>query len=63
MNSRASLREKKIQFFNPGGVGNTSANIFGLPFSVEESEVVVLPVPWDVTVSSGEGTSAGPMNV
>ncbi|MFP4288780.1 MAG: agmatinase family protein [Bacteroidales bacterium] len=63
MNSRASLREEKIQNFNPDGVGNTSANIFGLPFSVEESEVVVIPVPWDVTVSSGEGTSAGPMNV
>ncbi len=63
MTLRASLRNQKIKNFDPNGVGNTSANIFGLPFSVEESEVVIIPVPWDVTVSSGEGTSAGPMNV
>jgi len=63
MKLRASLREKKIENFDPGGVGNTSANIFGLPFSVEESEVVIIPVPWDVTVSGGQGTADGPMNI
>jgi agmatinase len=56
-------KQNKISKFNPDGVGITSANIFGLPFTVEESDVVVIPVPWDVTVSSGEGTAQGPMSV
>jgi agmatinase len=56
-------KQNKISNFNPDGVGITSANIFGLPFTVEESDVVVIPVPWDVTASSEEGTSQGPMNV
>jgi agmatinase len=49
--------------FNPDGVGNTGGNIFGLPFSVDESRVIIIPVPWDVTVSNQEGTSAGPENI
>ncbi len=53
----------KIATFNPNAVGNTSGNIFGLPFSLEESDVIVIPVPWDVTVSSQEGTAMGPKNV
>ena len=43
--------------FDPNGVGNPNNNIFGLPFSEEESLVVLLPIPWEVTVSSGAGTS------
>lgn len=43
--------------FDPNGVGNPNNNIFGLPFSEEDSQVVLVPVPWEVTVSSGAGTS------
>ncbi|WP_018612156.1 agmatinase family protein [Segetibacter koreensis] len=43
--------------FDPSGAGNPNNNIFGLPFSEEESKVVLLPVPWEVTVSCGAGTS------
>ena len=43
--------------FNPNAVGNTQNNIFGLPFSEEEARLIILPVPWEVTVSSGAGTS------
>ncbi len=50
----------KIKAFNPNGAGDTSGKIFGLPFTVDEADVVVLPVPWDVTVSYGAGTAAGP---
>lgn len=46
--------------FDPSGVGNTRANIFGLPFSLSESKLVFIPVPWDVTVSNHEGTSEAP---
>jgi agmatinase len=41
-------------------VGNLNNNIFGLPFTTEESEVVLIPVPWEVTVSYGLGTANGP---
>lgn len=43
--------------FDPSQAGNPNNNIFGLPFSEEESRVVLLPVPWEVTVSFGAGTS------
>jgi agmatinase len=63
MNNTGNSKHNKINNFNPDGVGITSANIFGLPFTLEESDVVIIPVPWDVTVSSEEGTAQGPMNV
>lgn len=53
----------KIASFNPNGVGDTTGKLFGLPFTVEEADVVVLPVPWDVTVSYGAGTAEGPRAV
>jgi len=38
----------------------TTDTLFGLPFTPEESEVVLIPVPWDATVSYGVGASKGP---
>ncbi len=46
--------------FDPDGVTNTSGNIFGLPFTIEQSRIVLIPVPWDVTASNFSGTSDGP---
>ncbi len=46
--------------FNPNGVGLKNGNFIGLPFVQENAEVVLLPVPWDVTVSYGEGTALAP---
>jgi agmatinase len=43
--------------FNPNAVANPNNNIFGLPFTEEESKVIILPVPWEVTVSYGAGTA------
>ncbi len=43
--------------FDPNLTGNPNNNIFGLPFSEEEAKVILLPVPWEVTVSCGAGTS------
>jgi len=45
--------------FDPNGVG-VKGSLFGLPYGVEESEIIVLPVPWDVTVSYGGGTANAP---
>jgi agmatinase len=43
--------------FDPNGAGNPNNNVFGLPFSEEEARLVLLPVPWEVTVSFGSGTA------
>jgi agmatinase len=34
--------------------------IYGLPFTPEEAQVVLVPVPWEATVSYGTGTADGP---
>jgi agmatinase len=49
-----------IHYFDPNSVGNPSNNIFGLPFSEEDSALVILPVPWEVTVSYKAGTARAP---
>ncbi|HQS54135.1 MAG: agmatinase [Bacteroidetes bacterium 24-39-8] len=49
--------------FNPNTVGNPNNNIFGLPSNEAESLLVVLPIPWEVTVSYGAGTSRAPEHV
>lgn len=49
--------------FDPNSVGLKSNNIFGLPFKEEESQLVLLPVPWEVTVSYRPGTARGPENI
>lgn len=46
-----------LSTFDPDDAGNPNNNIFGLPFSEEEARLVILPVPWEVTVSFGSGTS------
>lgn len=53
-------KEEIIQNFNPSAPGLSNATIFGLPFSAEQSEIVIIPVPWEVTVSYGSGASKGP---
>lgn len=45
--------------FNPGGPGE-SGKLFGLPFTIETAEIVIIPVPWEVTVSYRHGTQEGP---
>jgi len=53
-------KQDKIAAFDPSGVGNVGSGLFGLPFDVNEAEVVLIPVPWEVTVSYQAGTAAGP---
>lgn len=50
-------------FFNPNDIGVANGNFFGLPSSVEESDTVIISVPWDATVSYGTGTSDGPRSI
>lgn len=53
-------KEQKIINFDPNSPGDPDANLYGLPFTCEEAETVIIPVPWDVTVSYADGTAKGP---
>ena len=55
-----SALEEKIVSFDPNAPGDAAAGLFGLPFTPEEAQVVVVPVPWEVTVSYRAGTAQGP---
>jgi agmatinase len=52
-------KEDIIKNFDPNAPGATG-NLFGLPFPPELAELIVIPVPWEVTVSYHTGTANGP---
>jgi len=54
-----SSKEEIIKIFDPNGPAK-SGSLFGLPFGIEHSDLVIIPVPWDVTVSYRDGTSKAP---
>ena len=56
-------KEEKILNFDPNGIGSLNGNLFGLPFTPEESYLIVIPVPWEVTVSYSSGTVNGPKGI
>lgn len=56
-------KQEKIKNFDPNSVGDINANVFGLPFTTSEAETVLIPVPWEVTVSYGGGTINGPEQI
>ncbi|MGB1248495.1 MAG: agmatinase family protein [Chitinophagales bacterium] len=56
-------KQEKIANFNPSSVGINNGNIFGFPFNFEESDIIILPVPWEVTTSFGSGTSLAPQKI
>ena len=46
--------------YNPSDVGCNNGNYFGMPFTTEESALVLVSVPWGVTASYGGGQSYAP---
>lgn len=46
--------------FNVDDVGQRNGNFGGMPFTAENAGTVLIPVPWDVTVSYRDGTAKGP---
>jgi agmatinase len=46
--------------FDPNSAASPGSGIFGLPCTLEESKVVILPVPVEMTTSYGGGTARGP---
>ena len=53
------IRFQKIVMcaYNSNHVASRDAGMFGLPFSYDESDIVILPFPWDLTCSYGDGAS------
>jgi agmatinase len=49
--------------FDPDAAAGSASGIYGLPFTSENSRVVVVPVPFEATTSYGGGTSGGPAAV
>jgi agmatinase len=49
--------------FDPNSVGNPNNNIFGLPFEEADARLVILPIPWEVTVSYNAGTARAPDHI
>jgi len=56
-------KQEIIENFDPNQPGSPDATLFGLPFPAAQSEIIIIPVPWEVTVSYGSGTSDGPQAV
>ena len=56
-------KEEKILNFDANGIGQLNDGMFGLPFTLDECETVLIPVPWEVTVSYGGGTADGPQAI
>lgn len=52
-------KEEVIQQFDPNGPG-APGKLFGLPFTYDTASLVVMPIPWEVTVSYRSGTAQGP---
>jgi len=49
-----------LKDYDPNSVSNPNNNIFGLPTSEDNARLVIVPVPWEVTVSYGSGTARAP---
>lgn len=56
-------KQDKIKNFDPNGIGQLNDGMYGLPFTLDECETVLVPVPWEVTVSYGGGTADGPQAI
>lgn len=54
-----SFSSRAIDTFDPNGPG-IRGNLFGLPFGPSDASLVIVPVPWEVTVSYRAGTANAP---
>lgn len=52
-------KQEILDQFDPNQPGLSDATIYGLPFPAELSEIIIVPAPWEVTVSYGAGASEG----
>jgi agmatinase len=52
--------EQTVTHFDPSQAISADFGIFGLPVTEEAARLILLPVPWEVTTSYGQGASLGP---
>ncbi|TAE58562.1 MAG: agmatinase [Nostocales cyanobacterium] len=52
-----------ISDYNPSGVGLNNGNLWGLPKNYETANLIIISVPWEVTVSYGAGTANAPQRI
>ena len=49
-----------LENFNPNDIALAGNNIFGLPTNFETADLIIIPMPWEVTVSYRNGTARAP---
>lgn len=49
--------------YDANSLGNPNNNIFGLPTEEQDARLVIVPVPWEVTVSYSAGTARAADNI
>ena len=54
--------EEQAAQFDVNGPG-IPGQLFGLPFTPETAQLIIIPVPWEATVSYKVGTAKGPAAV
>ncbi len=52
-----------ISNFDTNSVGLAANNIFGLPTNEDNAKLILMPIPWEVTVSYRNGTARGPEKI
>lgn len=52
-----------ITNFDTNSIGLAANNIFGLPTNEDNAKLILLPIPWEVTVSYRNGTARGPEKI
>lgn len=57
------MKQHIIDNFDPNGVCLANGNFAGLPFEEDAADVILFPIPWEVTVSYNAGTAGGPENI
>lgn len=49
--------------FDPNSAAPLNSGIFGFPYSIEESDLILIPVPWDATIYYRRGSAYGPGSI
>lgn len=49
--------------FDPSLTSSYENGIYGLPYTEEDSQLILIPMPWEVTASYGGGSALGPETI
>ncbi len=63
MNNNKIKRNQKLATYNPNDVSLNDNGLFGFPFDYNESELIIIGVPWDATTSYKPGTAGAPRSI